>query len=330
MTTYAVTSEVFTAATIVQVVVDDAALGDWVAEPEPVPVPVPVPGTGTGSRTGAEIRTGTVTVRLADVLKGRIADPVGASVTVDVVLRRTGGARLGDVVGLWSHVPTDPGARLVAYCDAGTRSLAVALTDAHCVRLTESGPVLADLRTAVALQRRSPTADRLLTVAAEQRATGGAVLAQYVWVATREAVRASLDRFDRLMQVAEDPSTRVEAQEAYLVSAYEDVTFTDAYPPEHRSRLVRAMLRCALDPRLGALRAQLLGTYVPNLLASAAAGPVTADDVFGGADTLRDQVRAELDDPRAPATTSPVLSAWLDGDLAPVDARGPRRPDREG
>jgi len=319
MTTYAVTSEVLDAATIVQVVVDDAALGAWTAEP------------GTGS----ERRTGTVTVRLADVLKGRITEPVGTSVTIDVVLRRTGGARLGDVEGAWSHVPTDPGARLVAFCDAGTRTLAVALTEEHCQRLIVSGPVLADLRLAIALQRRSPTADRLLAEAERQRGDGGAVFARYVWVAAREALRASLDRFDRLMTVAEDPATRVEAQETYLVSAYEDITFTAAYPAEHRARLARAMLASTLDPRLGELRATLLGVYVPNLLATAGPGPLTADDVFGAAPgrasaagavaepapDLRDALRVELDDPRDPATTSPALLAWLDGSV-PTDGEG--------
>ena len=328
MTTYAVTSEVLEVATIVQVVVDDAALGDWTPEPG----------------TGFQRRTGTVTVRLADVLKGRITEPVGTSVTVDVVLRGTGSPRLGDVEGVWSHVPTDAGARLVAFCDAGTRTLALALSEQHYRRLTESGPVLADLRLAIGLQRRSPTADRLLAEAERQRAAGGAVFARYVWVAAREALRASLDRFDRLMLVAEDPATRVEAQETYLVSAYEDVTFTGAYPAEHRARLARAMLASTLDPRLGELRTTLLGVYVPNLLATAAPGPLTADDVFGAgpgpaagavagaapgpaapgpaaAPDLRDALRVELDDPRDPATTSPALRAWLDGS-DPTDGEG--------
>ena len=309
MTTYAVTSEVLEAATIVQVVVDDAALGEW--EPEP--------------GTGFQRRTGTVTVRLADVLKGRITEPVGTSVTVDVVLRGTGSARLGDVEGVWSHVPTDAGARLVAFCDAGARSLALALTEEHCQRLIVSGPVLADLRLAIGLQRRSPTADRLLAEAERQRAAGGAVFARYVWVAAREALRASLDRFDRLMAVAEDPATRVEAQETYLVSAYEDITFTRAYPSEHRARLTRAMLASTLDPRLGELRSTLLGVYVPNLIATAGPGPLTADEVLGSepaaAPDLRDVLRAELDDPRDPATTSLAVRAWLDGS-GPADGEG--------
>jgi len=219
-------------------------------------------------------------------------------------------------------VPLDPGASLVAFCDGATSSLAEALTDEHCQLLTLAGPVLGDLRLALELQRRHATADVLLTEAERRRAEAGALFARYVWVSAREALRASLVRFDRLMAVAEDARTRLAAQEAYLVSAYEDVTFTGEFTDGHRARLARAMLRSALDPRLGELRSQLLGTYLPNLVTAPLPNPLSPDAVFPSevsdahgedAGTLRDAVLTELDDPSDPATTSPALHAWLAG-----------------
>jgi hypothetical protein len=306
MTTYAVTSEIFTAALVVQVVVERADLGDPVVEP----------GTGLLRREGV------VAVRLADVLKGRLAESVGDLVEVPVVVRRADGLRMRDTYGLWSLLPLDPGTRLVAFCDGRTRSLAAALTDEHCDRLTLSGPVLGDLRLALDLQRRHLPADRLLREAERHRGTGGALFARYVWVAAREALRASPERFDRLMTLAEHPGTRVEAQEAYLLSAYEDLTFTGEFPAAHRARLVRAMLRTALDPRVGELRGLLLQTYVPNLVTAPLPEPLSPGAVFDAtapdpdatnpdATTLRDRVQAELADPRDPVTTSPRLTAWL-------------------
>ncbi|WP_324651566.1 hypothetical protein [Georgenia sp. H159] len=292
MSTYAVTSEVLDTATVLQVVVEDAALTEWELH----------------APTGLLQRTGTVTLRLADVLAGDVTDPVGTVVTVPVLLLSPQGARPSDVHGLWAHLPADAGARLVAFSDP-TPDLTAALTEPLCHRLTPSGPVLADLRLALRLKAAHPTADRLLAAAEQHRADAGGVFARYVWVAAREALRTDAGRFDRLMSVADDPATRAEAQLAYLVSAYEDVTFSEAFPDGHRARLARAMLRSALDERLATRRHDLLAVYLPNLLS--VPEPLPADDVLGPDPGLRDAVRAELADPRDPTTTSPALRAWL-------------------
>jgi hypothetical protein len=304
MTSYAVTSEVYDSALIVHILIETVDLGD----------PRPEPGT-TWLR-----REGTVGVRLADVLKGSVSESVGDVVEVPAVVRVVDGFRMRDVWGLWSLLPLDPGASLVAFCDGTTSSLAQALTDEHCQLLTPAGPVLGDLRLARGLQRRHPTADMLLTEAERQRAEAGALFARYVWVSARTALRASLVRFDRLMAVAEDAGTRLAAQEAYLVAVYEDVTFTGEFTDGHRARLARAMMRSALDPRLGELRSRLLKTYLPNLVTAPLPNPLPPEAVFPSevsdaqgeeAAALRDAVLTELNDPRDPATTSPALRAWL-------------------
>ncbi|QTE31205.1 hypothetical protein [Pengzhenrongella sicca] len=318
MSDYAVTSEVLTAGLIVAVEVVRADLGAW--EPEP--------------GTTLQRRTGTLEVRVLEVLTGRLRAAAGEAVTLEVV-ERSSGSRIGDYYGLWSHVPTLPGSRLVAICDAASTDLRVALTEEHCDQLVEAAGVLDDLRLTLRLHRRHLTADRLLAEAERERGTGGAAFARYVWVAAREALRASAERFDALMRIAEDPATRIEAQETYLVSAYEDLTFTGSFPAAHRARLARAMLRSALDPRLGELREHLLTTYVPNLVAVPQPEPLTPDDVFApapgpegertvgertagertageqGDAELRAALRTELADPRDPATTSPALLGWL-------------------
>lgn len=280
-----------------------------------------------GQLTASGQSHGTVEVEVEEVVKGRLAVGTGDRVVVPVTVQRE--------IGLWSARTARPGVRLVAFCDGTSTDLRALLTSEHCMRLALADSALDDVHLARSVQRRSPTADRLLHEAEQRRATAGGVFARYLWVAAREALRTSADRFDRLMRVAEDRGTRVEAQEAYLVSAYEDLTFTGEFPDTHRARLARAMLRSALDPRLGELRGILLGTYLPNVLTAPLPAPLVPDDVFAagpdlpaGADgaALRDQLRAELDDRRDPATTSPALVAWLDALPAvlssPIDGEG--------
>lgn len=316
--TWTVVSEVQQSPTIAAVVVESSAPGAWQVEP--------------GS--GLLVSRGTVSVRLAEVLKGRIDDKPGEVVDVAVAVRRSQQSRPSDRQGMWSQVPVDEGARLVAFADAGTRGLGALLTDAHLLQLTTSGPVIGDVRTAVAWQRRHLTVDRVLALADDAAATTGAVLARWVWVATRAATAGSPERFARLMAVAEDLRTRIDGQEAYLTSAYEDLTFSEAFGPQQRARLVQALTRTALDPRVGELRATVIGVWLPNLVRSAVPEPIGPDEAFspgggsasGGQDpaALRDALRAELADPRDPVTTSATLLAWLDGDVtrAGTDGRG--------
>lgn len=293
MTTYAVTSEVLEPGAVLHVLVVAADLGEWEPESESV-----------------LRRTGTVTVRLVQVLVGRVSGEPGSDATAHVVQRRPAGRRPLGFLGAWSHVPTDVGTTLVAFCDAEARTVADALSTEHCTRLTLAGLVLADLRLAAATRRTAPTADQLLETAERHRATAGTLFARYVWVAAREALRTSAERFDRLMTLAEDEDTRIEAQEAYLVCAYEDLTFTGAFSAEHRARLARAMLRSALDPRLGALRTQLLETYAPNLVT--APMPAALAPAGTAPPELLDDVRAVLDDPQDPQATGPALRAWIE------------------
>ncbi|MHB1289479.1 hypothetical protein [Georgenia sp.] len=293
MSTYAVTSEVLDNATIVQVVVEDTDWGPW-----------------TPATPGIEQRSGTVTVRLADVLRGALAEAPGDVLGVPVAQRRHTGRRPVGGLGPWAAAPTDPGAALVAFA-AAAATLAAALDEAHCRRIVLAGAVLADLRRATGLLGTAATAEVLLAAAEGHRGEAGALFATFVWVAAREALRDSLDRFDRLMAVAEDPGTRVEAQETYLVAAHEDMTFTGTFSAAHRARLARAMLRSALDPRLGTRRRHLLSVYLPTLVGLEAEQTLPVADVLGDDPGLREQVRAELDDPRDPTTTSPALRAWL-------------------
>jgi hypothetical protein len=113
------------------------------------------------------------------------------------------------------------------------------------------------------------------------------------------------------MTIAEDPRTRPEARECYLVAAYEDATFTEAFSAEQEARLARALLRTALDPTAGELRTHILGTYLPNLIGEEPAARFTLDGVFAHEEALLQNVRDDVQ--RIPDAFPEALRVWLTG-----------------
>lgn len=247
---------------------------------------------------GAVSRTGTLGVRVLETFKGAVT----ASGVIEVpVVEHGGGGFVLDSYGIWAQVPTAPGTELVAFCDGTSPDLAAQVSDEHCSYLVVADVVLADLR--LVARSRPLTVDQWLTEADRVRPDAGALFARFVWVQVRDAVVPSADRFNLLMRIAEDGRTRTEAQDAYLLAAYEDATVTGELPAPSRARLVRAMFRAAFDPGSSALRERLLETFVPNLLR--APSPIGVAEVFADQTELASRVRAE----ELPG----VLRDWIGG-----------------
>jgi len=289
MTETPVVSEILQAGLIVHVRIAAEDLSSWEAED-----------------VGYQRRGGTLTVQVVDVLKGRLDVASGATVDLEISERGSASGLVFDFYGIWAHVPTVPGTELVAFCDGTGTDLAEQLTDEHCEQLVEAATVLEDLHLALGLDTQRLTADQLIEEASRLRARGGALFARYVWVSVRNAVVESADRFAALMRIAEDPQTTTAAQDAYLMAAYEDATFTESWPAELRERLARAMFRAALDPATPELREPVLGTLIPNLIEAAVPERLSAHEVFGSQADLAEQVRS--------APEAAHLHAWLEGD----------------
>lgn len=292
----AVTSEVLESALIVHIEVVSEVLGEWRAT--------------DGGRTERDDKIG---VRLRQVLKGSLDTAEGDVVELEVIEWGTGGGPLLDYYGIWAHVDTAPGTELVGFCDGASKDLRVALTDEHCDELVPAETVLPDLRLVLDFESRTLTPDALLLEAGRRQGDGGALFARYIWARLRDAVVGSPDRFNVLMQIAEDPRTRTEAQETYLLAAYEDATFTEELAASQRARLARSMFRAALDPGSRELREPLLGTFIPNLVEAEAPEKLSVGDVFGGEDDLAKRVLADEADPQSSAYGE-SLQSWLSSD----------------
>ncbi|MEV8377682.1 hypothetical protein AB0P21_33395 [Kribbella sp. NPDC056861] len=277
MTTTPVISEYAAAGLVVRLRIEDEQLPSW---------------------QGAASRSGTLGVRVLETFKGAVA----ANGVVQLpVVEHGGGGLVFDSYGIWAQVPTVPGTELVAFCDGTDPDLASQVSDEHCSYLVPAEVVLADLRL---LQRLRPlTADQWLVEADRVRADAGALFARCVWVQVREAVVTDADRFNLLMRIAENGETATEAQDAYLLAAYEDATVTGDLPTPSRARLVRAMFRAAFDPGSSALHERLVETFIPNLLQAPA--PIGVPEVFADQRELAERIRSE----QLPG----VLRDWIGG-----------------
>lgn len=293
MTETPVISEVLAAGLIVHIRVMSEQLAPW--EPED---------------GGMVRRSGRLAVQVVEILKGRPSASAGDSVELDIVERGSASGRVSDYYGIWAHVSTTPGTELVAFCDGASDDLREALTDEHCDELVPAASVLPDLHLALGLEAEGRTPDALLAAAARHQTEGGAMFARYIWARTRNAVVGSADRFNALMQIAEDPRTRAEARETYLLSAYEDATFTDELPMAQRARLARSMFRTVLDPDAGDLREELVDTFIPNLVEAEAPEPLSTSDVFGDQADLAERVLADAADPDT-SEYGESLQTWL-------------------
>jgi hypothetical protein len=288
-----VISEVLDAGLIVDIRVRSEELGPW--QPED---------------GGMVRRSGRLAVEVVEILKGPLSVAPGDTVELDIVERGSASGRVTDYYGIWADVSTAPGTELVAFCDGASDDLRVALTEEHCDELVPAETVLPDLHLALSLEAEGLTPDALLAEAARHQTEGGPLFARYIWARTRDAVVGSADRFNALMQIAEDPRTRTEARETYLLSAYEDATFTEELPIAQRARLARSMFRTALDPDAGDLREELKDTFIPNLIEAEAPEPLSTSDVFGDQADLAERVLADVADPDT-SEYGESLQSWL-------------------
>lgn len=260
---------------------------------------------------GRSRRSGRLTLRIETIYKGSSAQQADDPFVVQIEQRANPDGGVKGYYGLWSNAPTATGTRLIAFAEGAGSTMSETLSDDHCQRLARSGGIEDGVRLAMSLETGNASGPEILTQAGAAKGQTGAVFARFVWVRTHDWVAASLDAFNQLMMIAEDPETRLESRESYLIAAYEDATLTEGFFAEHEVRLARAMFRTALDPTVGELRTHLLGTYLPNLVGVETAERLTRHAVFAGEPLLLERVRDEVQ--RAPDAFAESLRSWLVG-----------------
>lgn len=158
-------SEILRASVILLIQLRDVTFGPWVKEPE-------------GDLMARDV---TMQVIIEEVLKGKVRQNVGEPFEHKVKQRGTGGFRVMDFYGLWSHVPLADGVRFVAFCRGDSEDATVLITDETCEQLVDPKTALDDTRAALELETQDLSAADVLARAETLKDKRGDFFARYVW-----------------------------------------------------------------------------------------------------------------------------------------------------
>ena len=212
--------------------------------------------------------------------------------------------------GVWSGLQLLPGSKWVLFCH-GT-DLPVARLVATCTAVIPADQVLPGLRTAVKAEAEDLTLDAVLMLAKPQAARLDRVFVDFLYARYGGVAMSSDPQFDRLMAFAELVPLQVGTRQAMLMGAYDMVSDHGDAAPERGRRLALAMFRTLQMPEAADLHANLVQTYLPNLLGiDSAQPPMTAAYVFKDQQPLQTAIKSALKGPLH-GSEHTKLEAWLE------------------
>jgi len=244
-------SEILRSSAILLIRLDDVALSPWVGE----------------TNGDLLIRDVTMTVIIEEILKGKVQQKVGESFELKVQQRGTGGFRVMDYYGLWSHSPLSAGVRFVAFCTDSSEDARILLsTDANCEQLMEPKIALADTKSALELENQNPSSADLIARAQTLSRQRGGIFARYVWAKIKPEAMNSLDIFEKVVKIIEDPETTELARESYLTSIEDALGITDPPLKQWEFRFIRSMFNLLTLSEAKPLHTNIEEVYLPNIL----------------------------------------------------------------
>lgn len=309
-------SEILRASTILLIRLGDVTFGPWVKEEQ-------------GDLMVCDV---TMQVIIEEVLKGKVSQNLGEPFELKVQQRGTGGLRVMDYYGLWSHVTLAPGVRFVAFCPGASDDATILLTDDNCEQLVQADMALEDTKAALELEAQNLSAADILARAASLTGQRGDIFARYVLARTKPQELTSFDAaaltsfaaaevpstpsseaLESLMKILEDPKTTAQARASYLTSIYEALGMMASPPRQWEVRLVQAMLKLLALPEATSLHPNIREVYLPNLLGLDKDPPrFSAEEVFKGQADDRSTILSTLKG-EPPSEFMSELIQWLEG-----------------
>lgn len=244
-------SEILRATHILLVRIEHAEPGEWMAtEPR------------------LEARDVVLDVRIDRLWKGSFVtgERDGALVRTTIRQARIVGGRFFAVPGAWSNRSIDAGTRYLTFSSGGSESAAQSLADPDCFLVA---PAEAHERSVVIVDAMGspPVRFSILNALFErEKDRVDYLLARYVVDRLSEILFASYVDFDALMTQLEDPAFAPTARGLVLTGIYVWFLLRDPAPPNFLARLVVASARMVAMPLDESLRANILKTYLPNIL----------------------------------------------------------------
>jgi hypothetical protein len=250
---------------------------------------------------GLEHRRLSISAKLLQIFKGALAQPPGATFSVDLAQRRESEGSVSDYMGLWSHARPEPDVRvsylLVSRAATGAPADAAALMQEGACKAVLPASRSADVTAAQqgervyeearreqrAAQRPEPeaaAARALLAFARQHAAALGEPFARYVWARVQPSVVGAKARpLDELLAAATAPGSGF-ALRFEIVAGLDRVVSALAGDPEVVRRIARAHAALLADDTVRQIHPRLVDVSLYNLIFAGDARRFPAREVF--------------------------------------------------
>jgi hypothetical protein len=212
------------------------------------------------------------------------------------------------VPGVWSNRSIESGARYLCFSRGGSQSAAQSLVDPECF-LVEAAEAHERAVTIADAFGSPPVPFAMLNAVFERdKERADYLLARYAVARLPEILFASYPDFDALMTQLEDPAFARSPRGLILTGVYAWFLRRDPAPSNFLARLVTGSAGIIASPMDESLRANILKTYLPNVLGMVgAARRKVARDVFAEQPERRVAIESLLARYPDPATVTPIL-----------------------
>jgi hypothetical protein len=254
-------------------------------------------------------RTVDLSLRLEEILKGRVREAQGSIVSTKVEQTGLAGTRIYALPGVWSGHPVDAGTRLVAFCTGSGDRAPDLLVEPLLESLLPADEALDDVRLAMRAERTTRLAD-ILDLAKPAAAQLHYPFAEYLSAKAEGTLLMDREVFARLAQFVEDPSLSLIVRSTLVKNINAALLARDPVPTPFVSTWVATLFHVMGMPAASGIHDNILQVFLPNVVGiSGGAAKRKASDLFRDAPAERERAERILAAYRGPAAQA--VSQWL-------------------
>src|SRR5262245_16780344 len=200
-------------------------------------------GNWESDENGNPRRFVNLTIRLMEILKGRLRETQGSQIQLRVSQTGRPGTRYYAVPGVWSDQTIDPGTQLVAFSRSSQTQTALLLVEPALQQLLRPEECLLDVRLAMQGESQSLPLPQLLRIAEPNATSLDYIFAEYLAAVHSDRLLGSLSDFSALMSFMENPALSMSARSTLVKFVSSTLLAADPAPNRFLARGVLMMMR---------------------------------------------------------------------------------------
>lgn len=270
-----------------------------------------LPGGWSRKPEGGVIRQVEAEIRIEEIAKGTVGEPVGAVVKTTLAQHGTGISRIAAVPGVWSpYEDIEPGARFVTMSVSGSESAAELLRDPACQAVIPSEDALSDVHLAEQVEDGALDIFGAVALAKQHAPTLKGLYVDYVWARFSPIALADEEKFVPVAELLEQPGLATMARSTLISRLTTGLTNPEPPPEKQLARYAISLFRLLEMPEAEGFHDHIVGTYLPTVLDVTSPEAPSADRVFEDHPGEKARAQRALSGYKGEEPTAPLL-AWL-------------------